>query len=296
MTVSHANPVTQAGFTTIPNTVMLRKDLTPTAKLIYGYLKHLAWRNSSDAVDPPREVIAADLGLGEKAVTEAVRSLQRAPAAEGNDDPQATRLVQAVRRGQGRTNMYLLHDPEEPVSVLSSKADSTFQEKPDAPHPARAQLLSGVKTEMTIGVTASQSPTDGPPKIVQVNGRNEPLDALCEECGIRVDMPDPLITQAVAALNGRKGAGDGIVHLFWAEAARWADEHDRPDFLASCHEDPATFAAMLTRQIREKADRYRSQMGDAKLTPTALRRWWFNLDNAATVTGDMTPEQMRRAG
>lgn len=129
--VRHSNPVTQAGFTSIPNVVMLRPDLTPEAKLIYGYLKHLAWREGLEGVAPPRDAVANDLAITEKKVTRAVALL----ADVG--------LVEVVRRGQGRTNLYLVHDPE---IDGSRKAKSAFLEEPNRPDPARARSLPEVKT------------------------------------------------------------------------------------------------------------------------------------------------------
>lgn len=280
--VSHSNPVTQAGFTMIPNAVMLRGDLSPTAKLVYGYLKHLAWRNGSAGVDPPREVIAADLHLSEKTVTVAVRELQRAPSREGDEAADAARLVLAVRRGQGRTNAYVVNDPDLPESGPSRKVDSSLQERSDRPFPARGRSSSEPKSGPDTGPPypppaddAVEVDPEKPPAVVKIDGRNLPLDALASECGI--DDESPRYGQAVAALNGARGQV-GIRHLFWKEAHRWAVEHEEVDRLSELAEDPERFALALSRAIPRKAALYREKLPGATISPTALRDWWLDLE------------------
>lgn len=107
---SHKSRIAQAGFTIIPNGVMTRGDLRPGTKLVYGYLKHLAWREKAEAVSTLQEVIAADLHMSVETVRTMLQELQKAPLHEG-DDPAGGTLIEAVRRGQGYPNVYLINDP-----------------------------------------------------------------------------------------------------------------------------------------------------------------------------------------
>jgi hypothetical protein len=142
----HASAVTQAGFTMIPNAVMLRGDLTAAAKLAYGYLKHLAWRGDTDEAAPARDELGRVLGLADKAVTTAVQSLARAPVVEGDDDADARRLVVVVRRGLGMPNLYVVNDPADRQNDESGRVNMTRQEGSNSPDLARARPNRTSKT------------------------------------------------------------------------------------------------------------------------------------------------------
>lgn len=129
-----------------------------------------------------------------------------------------------------------------------------------------------------------------PPPIRKIDGRNLPLDALAEECGL--DPDSPRYRQAVAALNGDVGTV-GIKHLFWREAYRWGEENDQLDRLAEVQADPERWANTLERGIHRKAALYRERMPGATLSPTALRDWWLDLEQApATGNGGLSPAEM----
>lgn len=281
--VRHSNPVTQAGFTMIPNTIMFRRDLSSNAKLVYGYLKHLAWRGGDDEAAPGRHEIGRDLNLSPNTVKEAIRSLE------------AIGLVEQQRRGLGLSNLYLIHDPE---SASSEVDEAEIQE---VQIPTRAVAV-GVKTELIRPGAPDVAPE--PPGIKKVDGRNLPLDALLEVCGI-----DPAsgrsVAQAAFALNGRKNASgklsqQGITHLFWVEVERWDTERARldstdqlPSVRKRFHVEPEKYAEALARQIRIKAARYRARLDGAILTPTALAKWWLDLERQ--TSGGLTAEEIEHA-
>lgn len=106
--ITHSNPVTQAGFTMIPNLVMLRRDISPLAKLVYGYLKHLAWRNGGRSSVPLLE-ISHDLDVSQRALQGYLRELRDAPVFEGGG-PDVDRLVVSERHGMGLPNTYVIND------------------------------------------------------------------------------------------------------------------------------------------------------------------------------------------
>jgi hypothetical protein len=301
--VAHSNPVTQAGFTMIPNTVMMRADLSPGAKLVYGYLKHLAWRNGTDGVDPSRQTISRDLCVGEKAVTGYVKELRDAPVEEGDASEDAERLVVAVRRGQGRTNAYMINDPRS-ASSEARKVEPAFLAGSLGADPARARHGGPQDKGLQSGATApddaraEERHPDRPPALLKISGRNLALDTLADVCGIVEGSPRYI--QAVVALNGRldkRGSlkEPGIRHLFWRELLKWAESTGNEDRLSELDEDPERFERALERGIFRKAELYRARMPGATLTPKALRDWWLDLERQpARRDGGLTPDEIEK--
>jgi len=93
-TFVHADPADQAGFTIIPNAVLRNPSLSLGAKTVYGVIKSHAWKD--DSAVPGLERIGGFLGVTEETVRKYVKELVEA------------KLVKVVRRGQGRTNQYVI--------------------------------------------------------------------------------------------------------------------------------------------------------------------------------------------
>lgn len=290
--VAHSNPVTQAGFITIPVVVMLRRDLSPTAKLLYGWLKHLAWRGRSDEVDPPKAALCRDLNLSDNTVTALLKELRAAPVDE--DDPDSARLVVAHRRGLGKSNSYTLNDPE------SRTAESADPEPQDVRVPARARHSGGTSLR-GVGNPKSEkqdSAREQPPEIVWVDGRNVALDTLCRVTG--VDEKGPRVAQAIVALNGRldgrtgKVKEQGIRHLFWLECVRYAEANDALDKIDLAYTDEHEgWILALAQRIEQKASKWVEVYRDAALSPQALRNHWLDLELAPS-RGGMTADEIAR--
>ena len=87
------DPVTAGGFTQVPN-ILLRSSLTSNAKVVYAQLLAYAWTN--DRCYPGQERMADDLGSTKSTVNRAVLELQD------------TGWLEVERRGQGKTNIYVL--------------------------------------------------------------------------------------------------------------------------------------------------------------------------------------------
>lgn len=154
MIARHANPATQAGFTIIPNTVMLSRELSIGAKLTYGYLKHLAWRNGSDEAASALASIAGALNVSQRAVQGYLSELRTAG------------LIESERRGLGLSNIYVVHDPADPETLPDGVADSATRIAPNPPLPTRAGSLPEVKTSNLEKTSPPISPSrkvDGKP-------------------------------------------------------------------------------------------------------------------------------------
>lgn len=290
---SHASAVTQAGFTIIPNAVMLRGDLSPTAKLVYGYLKHLAWRNDdADGVDPPREQVSADLHLSGKTVTASISELRAAPLTEGGDAGEGC-LVRAVRRGQGRTNVYVIADPSEPQVAPqkggSRKVGSTLQEGEDLPDPARARSSPSSRRKPTDAYASGGGLPETPPIWLDDERQNLPLNALVEE--LRIDEASPRLEVAASFLSGGSRVGRGIRDLFWLEINRYAAEHEQVDRDRLAALTPEAFAVALARAIHKRAGLYREAMPGATLSARALRDHWLDV-----LKMEPQPRRSRRRG
>jgi len=118
--VVHSNPISQAGFTMIPNAVVLDERISLGAKMTYGYLKHLAWSTKSDAVESALTTLCRDLAISENTARGYVRELS------------TIGLVETRRRGLGKPNIYVVHEPgveiEPPQDLRDGNADIADQE------------------------------------------------------------------------------------------------------------------------------------------------------------------------
>lgn len=319
-TFSHASPVSAAGFTMIPNVVMLRRDLSPAAKLVYGYMGHLAWIKRADEVEPAQGLIAHDLGIGERTVVEVLKELRRATAAEGDEAEDPVRLIVSKRRGLGLTNAYIINAPlaAAPTEIgHSGTADPAVLEPRKSRLPARARSSSEVK-KTTTEEGPPYPPLDQPPPVALLDGRNVALDALLEECLVTNIPENQRAVAAAVILNGRAHRGTGAIidpglrHLFWGECRNQAqaqaarateldenggfdpDQRTADERLTALHGNPERFATLLADRIRQKAAAYRAAMPGAALTPKSLRDWWFDIEQAPTAAGGFTPDQASR--
>jgi hypothetical protein len=89
------DPVSAHGFTQVPNVVLRDKRLSANAKVVYAQLLSYAWSN--DLCYPGQVRMADDLGSTKSTVNRAVIELEQAG------------WVEIERRGQGKTNLYLLN-------------------------------------------------------------------------------------------------------------------------------------------------------------------------------------------
>ena len=88
------DPVSAGGFTQIPNLLLNNTEMSFAAKVVYSKLLSYAWNNNM--VFPGQERMAEEIGSSKSAVNRAVLELQERG------------WLQIDRRGQGKTNVYIL--------------------------------------------------------------------------------------------------------------------------------------------------------------------------------------------
>lgn len=88
------DPVSAGGFTQVPNFILNSPKLSFAAKVIYAKLLSYAWHNN--CVFPGQETMAEELGTSQPTVARAIGELQEQS------------LLDIQRRGQGKTNLYVL--------------------------------------------------------------------------------------------------------------------------------------------------------------------------------------------
>lgn len=257
-------------------------DLAPTLRHVALTLSlHMNERGGS--CFPTHDQLKDETGLGRSTVIKALGQLEK--------DGWLLRTPGGGRRrgGNGRATEYAATVPQvdgsdgDTVPLVDEYRPAAGKKGPPAGHQDDIQVVN--EDDKNVG--------DGQeiPAVALIDGRNLPLDALLEECGI--DPGSPRVGQAVAALNGRKKE-PGIRHLFWEEAQRWATEHDELDRLASLRADPEQFARALEAAIRRKAGKYRETLHGATMSPPALRNWWLDLELARGQDGGLSSDDMRR--
>ena len=89
------DPVTAQGFTQVPNVVLENADLSLGAKLCYALLLRYAWQK--ERCFPGQQTLAEGLGTCRRSVIAFLKELE------------ASGYVEKVRRGLGKTNVYILH-------------------------------------------------------------------------------------------------------------------------------------------------------------------------------------------
>lgn len=88
------DPVSAGGFTQVPNFILNNTKLSFGAKVVYAKLLSYAWHNNR--VFPGQDTMAQELGTSQPTVARAISELED----HG--------FLQIQRRGQGKTNMYVL--------------------------------------------------------------------------------------------------------------------------------------------------------------------------------------------
>jgi DNA-binding MarR family transcriptional regulator len=88
------DPISAGGFTQVPNVILNDATLSFGAKVVYAKLLSYAWHNNH--VFPGQDTMAGELGSSQPTVARAISELEKRG------------LLEITRRGQGKTNLYVL--------------------------------------------------------------------------------------------------------------------------------------------------------------------------------------------
>lgn len=258
----------------------------------YGYRAGRSLGDTETPIDlPPMEHIAVEVGCS-------VPTLKRFFA-----ELRASRNIVTRRAGPRGLRCFLFDvsaTPETVARLRKDRSDSAhlsqedgssviYQDGSPVSHQAGALLITEEVSTRKESLTGFlESPVPG---VHIAEGQNEPLNALREACGI-----DPAngarMGELAAALCGR-GGREGIRDLFWIECRRVAEQTGREAKLAEI--TPEQYASLLVERIWLKARQYVERMPEnASLTPSALRKWWLDLERMKPREGGMTPEEVKR--
>lgn len=294
----------------IISTVFERSEATHAARLV---LIALADNASDDGIAwPTQETLAHKARLSKRAVADAISELVSKNEIE----------VRKAQVGRRRVNVYrVLLDAREPdYERLPFKLNEPFSRDADfasrgesddvqtspsrragSAHPSIEPSLKPSDARIPNGMLASVPRHFDPTKITLVDGLNLGFDALADECSI--DQKSPRRVEVGIALNGRQRHPEaGIRSLFFGELEQWAGDPETAEGrerLYNVHQalisDPTRFEHAVARAIHEKAAKYRGRMpDDAFITPTALAKWWLDLERMGERSGGLTVSDMLR--
>lgn len=90
-----ADVLTTHGYTKVPNHLLVSDRISPGAKLAYAMLLKYVWEK--DYCFPGQDTLAKEMGVTRQSVNTYIQELQR------------QKFIDIMRRGQGRTNLYILN-------------------------------------------------------------------------------------------------------------------------------------------------------------------------------------------
>jgi DNA-binding transcriptional regulator YhcF (GntR family) len=107
------------GFIQLPRQLLYARNLSYAAKLLYAVLLGYAWQEGS--CFPGYRRLCLDMQANEKTVRRYMRELE------------SIRLLSQKRRGQGKTNIYVLHDLRTVKFTVQEPPNFTVQERQNSP-------------------------------------------------------------------------------------------------------------------------------------------------------------------
>ena len=269
---AHGFPAWHTGFVQVPNEILLNPDLSAGAIRTWALFLNLATRNDG-SVDPTQTEAAAMIGVSENALRGYVKELRAAD------------LLQVKRRGQGQANLYTVLPPGEALNREKGSSGTAAMTVPSIP-PISKEL-----DEIKNPPLARQGEVDweaaGKPPALQADADGQILavNEIAALCAIRKG--SPRYREIAVALHGNKRNLDtqpGINRLFWLEMAEhvsmtFAEIRDR------AAQTPDGYQKALVAAIYRRAELYRAKMPNVPLTPTALAKWWLDLEDAPANAG-----------
>lgn len=100
--LNSADPIAQHGFTQLPNFILRNPDLSIGAKTTYALFLSYAWHDN--LCFPGQDKLAKSIGMSVASVNAFIKELE------------AFGLIEVMRRGQGKTNLYTINFVVKPKS------------------------------------------------------------------------------------------------------------------------------------------------------------------------------------
>lgn len=261
-------------FGVIPEWV-LRADVAPRSKLVYGFLALYA--GAEDATFRGKRGLAEDVGCGATALDKTLVELREIGA--------ITVIEREGENGARLANGYVVHV----APVLPGREGGVADAGGDPPAGAGGLARGRDRDPEDLDPPSVSEPETGGgvPKKHLVDGRDLGFDALARVCG--VDPRGARGREVGAALYGGARTGPGIRALVWTTVA---SASFRQGFAAG---DPAAgldadamlrvFEEMVVTSIETRARAYRRRFRDAEMTPLALAKWFADLNYDPPTTG-----------
>ena len=99
---ARADPITQHGFTQVPNFLFKKSGLSMGAIVVYAKFLSYAWHN--DFCFPGQQRLADDLDMSQPSINSFIKELEKSS------------LIEITRRGQGKTNVYKINFVVKPMT------------------------------------------------------------------------------------------------------------------------------------------------------------------------------------
>lgn len=253
--IQASSATVRGGYTAMPNLVLRNGSLSGNAKTLYALLMDALWRED----EPELDELGAQLGGGKKTAQSAIKELVDVG------------LVTSKRRGQGKTNAYIVHSPDE----IQKVSEGASRRSPAADPTTTKDLVEDAEGENKFSPSGEGT----------TRKRNVVFDALAESTGANPAASAGQIAKAAKAI--REAEADAIREACERVLAQNPELDEVPKERIDNY---------LAAKIRDRAARYREMRPDWELTPTALASHWLRIPTweprGAGPAGQMTPSEL----
>lgn len=231
---------------------LLDSDISDRSIRLYAVLGRYA--DSTGQALPGRKVLADRMRCALSTLDQSLAELRNVGALSWSEG----------RRNDGgrASNEYVLH----PTPYRPTGHPPTGPSVRAPTGPSVSQERDPVRTR--VGETAS------PPRVAKIDGQNVAFDALCEVANVNP--------------QNRRRASEAAGALREIRGYVWDDLDE--DQRVLCLDSPESFERRLAATIRDRARRYADAMDGARLTPSALAKWWHDVVNARSRPGRVTAD------
>jgi len=192
------------GFTQIPNAVLKNNRICPQARLLYGILLSYGWQKNT--CFPGLETLADDIGVSSRMIQKYIEELK------------SSGLVEVVRRGLGKTNLYILKKIRNSDTKLKSYTDTNHSSEQKANHSSWEEYEEEKYTEEEYEESIAHTGKKSKNRKSEKNQKPylDDMIAYCEEMGESRGI-DPEQARQIA-MNAYQ----------YYEAGNWTDSRGKP--------------------------------------------------------------------